>query len=128
MDHCFHPTSHTHTYTHAHTHTHRQYTCTCHLSLSLCRIHVLDASMKTTGFYAEQYGQHHQQHQMHSTTALPHSHAHAHYPGGTLEPITVMPMGNHDYSTALSALFEHSANFPLKAEPRQHMPPTPPGE
>jgi len=84
--------------------------------------------MKTTGFYAEQYGQHHQQHQMHSTTALPHSHAHAHYPGGTLEPITVMPMGNHDYSTALSALFEHSANFPLKAEPRQHMPPTPPGE
>lgn len=80
-----------------------------------------DPSMKSTGFYTDQYAQHHQQHQISTATTLPH------YPMGGVEPITVMPMGNHDYSTALSALFEHSANFPLKAEPRQHMPPTPPG-
>ncbi|KAI0221890.1 hypothetical protein LSAT2_026821 [Lamellibrachia satsuma] len=80
-----------------------------------------DPSVKSTGFYTDQYAQHHQQHQMSTATTLPH------YPMGGVEPITVMPMGNHDYSTALSALFEHSANFPLKTEPRQHMPPTPPG-
>ena len=84
----------------------------------------LDPSVKSPGFYTEQYVQHHQQHQMIAATSL----SHPHYSMGPVEPITVMPMGNHDYSTALSALYEHSANFPMKSEPRQHMPPTPPGE
>ena len=89
-----------------------------------CSLPCLDASVKSPGFYTEQYVQHHQQHQMIAATSL----SHPHYSMGPVEPITVMPMGNHDYSTALSALYEHSAHFPLKSEPRQHMPPTPPGE